>query len=170
MTDVFTTWQKQAKPVTSEVQVCFDRDLVKRLEDSQRELKKKTEKGMLEGPPSELVQEVDDLTTQVVEQTHALVFQNIGYTAWERLRAQHPPREEDTKDRRDHNGETFPPAATAASCVTPGMTLEQATWFYQTMPASVCVRVWAAVLEVNLEVGDEKKVIATAATTSTASK
>lgn len=170
MGDVLDSWLAEAKPATAEVPVCFDRDLVQRFEVAQAELDAKTEEGMLDGPPVDLVAKVDGLKAEVAQKTRTLVFQNIGYQEWERLRAEHPPREEDEKQGLNHNGDTFPIAATAASCLVPGMTLEQATKLYETMPASVCVRVYSAVMKVNLEAGDEKKARATGAMMSTASK
>lgn len=170
MVDVLDSWLDEAKPATTEVQVCFDRDLVQRFEVAQAELDACTEEGMLEGPPADLVARVDALREEVSQKTRTLVFQNIGYQEWERLRAKHPPREEDEKQGLNHNGDTFPIVVTAASCAMPGMSVDQAEKFYATMPTSVCVRVYGAVMKVNLEAGDEKKALATVATLSSANK
>jgi hypothetical protein len=53
-------------------------------------------------------------------------FQSIGHRAWADLMAAHPPTKEQLKafNRIDHNPETFPLAAIAASCVEPAMTVD----------------------------------------------
>lgn len=55
------------------------------------------------------------------------------------------------------------PAAMAATCDEPGMTIEQAEKIMETQPDLVVNRLWAAVLESNVIGGDEKKVGATVA-------
>lgn len=46
-------------------------------------------------------------------------FKAIGKKAWADLLAQHPPLKEHKELRVDHNPETFPIAAIAASCIKP---------------------------------------------------
>lgn len=56
-------------------------------------------------------------------------FRSIGHRAWADLMADHPPTKDQLKSfpRIDHNPETFPVAAIAASCVDPVMTVADAT-------------------------------------------
>ena len=54
-------------------------------------------------------------------------FRNVGHRAWADLLRKHPPTKEQLKQNRqiDHNPETFPHEAMAASCIAPVMTADQ---------------------------------------------
>lgn len=56
-------------------------------------------------------------------------FKSIGHRAWADLMAEHPPTKDQLKTfpRLDHNPETFPVAAIAASCIDPVMSVEDVT-------------------------------------------
>lgn len=154
--DTFESWKAEASRLRTFEDVCFDRALLFELEQAEADAKK--EPGMLDsgGPP------VQELRDEIKAKTRRFVFESIGKRAWRDLLAEHPP----TKEQRaslgmalDHNPDTFPPAAMAATCVEPGMTAEQAQWFYDEFPIGVVERVWNAVLLANVIGGDEKKVV-----------
>lgn len=169
MSDVVDAWLAEARPATAKAEVCFDRELVGEFEKAQEALEEATTEGMLDGPPFELKDRVESLAAEIAAKTRTLVFKNIGMQEWERLRGEHPPTEQQKKEGLDHNPETFSIVATAASCVEPGLTTEQAARLFS-MSSTVVARVYGAVMKANHEVGDEKKALAIAATESIASK
>lgn len=166
----FDSWIKTARPVTKSVDVCLDRQLVADLEEAEAERERLSSNGMLEGAPEELQERIAQLAAEVQDRTLTFTFRNMGWRKWERLRDEHPPTEEDREAGLDHNPATFPVAATAACSVEPELTLEQAESLFETAPPSVVSRIWSTVFLANLEAGDEKKALATAATASTETK
>jgi hypothetical protein len=65
----------------------------------------------------------------------------------------HPPTAEQREQFGailDHNPETFPAAALAASCVEPGLSPEQAKWIVDELPVGVVDRIWATCLSANV--------------------
>lgn len=159
MTDDFEEWKKEATPHHESVPLCFDRELLAELEEA--EAARAEYAGMLQAP-AELQERIADLSKEVEKKTRVLTFRSIGRRKWRELLAEHPPTKQQGALGADHNPETFPPAAMAATCSEPGLSLEQATWIFEELPTGVVDRVWAAVLGANLIGGDEKKAVATA--------
>jgi hypothetical protein len=160
----FADWQKEATPHVAKASVCFDRALVAEYEEAVRDLDRAT-KGtseMLDGPRTELANRVADLEKAVQSKTRELVFRSIGRRAWKRLLADHPPTKQPEDMKAGYNLETFVPAAMAASCVSPGLTLEQADWIMAELPDAVMGEIVDACFTANLEGGDVKKAAATA--------
>lgn len=118
---------------------------------------------MLDGPTGELANRVAQLEKAVREKTRELIFESIGRRAWKRMVADHPPTDESEDKLAGYNIETFLPQALAASCASPGLTLEQADWIMADLPDGVVGRIVEACLRANLEGGDVKKASATAA-------
>lgn len=82
------------------------------------------------------------------------VFESIGTRAWADLIAQHPPTAEHRKAGLDHNPNTFPQAAIAASCVAPtGMTPEKVSALFARTDATIGVynALWAACCAANMD-------------------
>lgn len=71
-------------------------------------------------------QQILDLEAEIDAARIEFRFRSIGHRAWADLMAAHPPTKEQIKalGRIDHNPETFPIAAIAASCVEPAMTVD----------------------------------------------
>lgn len=159
----FKAWQDQAKPFKATVDVCADGELVAELDAAWARLEKEKE-GQLE-PPSELEAHVAALSKKVEEKTRTFVFQSIGRREWRKLSSEHPPTDEQKalEPELDHNPDTFPPAALAASCSEPRLTDEDAQWLCDVLPDGEFFRIWSAVLSANLIGGDAKKAVATAA-------
>lgn len=161
MSDAFSEWQQEASKDRTSVQVCLDRALVSELEDATAELRKAQGDGMLDGA-AELQERVDALRSEVEAKTRTLTFESIGRREWRKLLAEHPPTEQQKRDGADHNPETFPQAAIAASCIEPGLTTEQAEWLAAELPLMKFEEVWATCLAVNIKGADEKKAVASA--------
>lgn len=83
-----------------------------------------------------------------------LRFKSIGALGWANLIRDHPPTTEQLEDdsQLDHNPLTFPPAATAASSLSPKLTADQAERMRETLEGGEWAKVWQAVLDANLGV------------------
>lgn len=81
-------------------------------------------------------------------------FAGIGHRAWADLLKAHPPTRDQKRDmpQLDHNPETFPHAALAASSVDPVMTVEQvhALESKPVMDVKAWTLLWTACLEANV--------------------
>jgi hypothetical protein len=83
---------------------------------------------------------------------------------WANLMVKHPPTKEQRKEnpRLDHNPETFPLAAMAASCVEPsGATVESFQRLDASgVPSAVFDELWVTCLDANLGAGIPKSAAA----------
>lgn len=113
--------------------------------------------GVLTAPA--IAQKIVDLEAEIDEAKRPFVFHKVGHRAWRDLLADHPPTKEQKADYRgiDHNPETFPAAAIAASCASPKMTLEQVLQFEQVMSEAQWAVLWAKCLEANAGNSDTPK-------------
>lgn len=162
MSDTAEQWKQEATKDRKRIPVCFDRALVSALEEAIAELEQvQKQEGMLE-PPLRLQEKVNDLRTRVEKKTHTIVFEAIGRQPWRVLLGDHPPTEEQKREGADHNPDTFPYAAMAASCSDPGLTIEQAEWLGTALPPLKFEEVWATCLAANVRGADEKKALASA--------
>lgn len=100
---------------------------------------------------------IEALEAEIVAGEVPFVFQSIGRQAWTKLLAEHPPTDEHRDLGSDHNPETFPPAALAASSVEPKMSVETATGMFDELNLSQWNRLWSAVLTANLGGGESPK-------------
>lgn len=177
MGEVFEQWKSEYTAKKVDVAVCFDAELVDRLSKAESALAEYVaargsgEAGegkshsMLGDPQREQLQAtVDELRNEADGKTHFLTFVAIGGRAWRELLAQHPPtREQSLKHGMslDNNPETFPQAAMAASCVQPGLSLEQAEWLVDNLNVLEVQRLWTACLDANVVGVDLPKEIST---------
>jgi hypothetical protein len=78
-------------------------------------------------------------------------FRALPYREWLDLLAKHPPTKEQVKARLgvDHNPETFPAAAIAASCVEPAMSEDQAHELERVLPLDQFSLLWGTCAIVN---------------------
>ena len=109
------------------------------------------------GPP--LARKLVAFEAEIDAAKRAFTFKAIGKRKWADLIAKHQPTKEQTRanPRLDHNPDTFPAAAVAASCVEPVMTLDQATALETALNLAVFDQLWAACLEANVGGGDSPK-------------
>lgn len=81
-------------------------------------------------------------------------FRSIGHRAWADLLRQHPPTRQQLADdkRLDHNPDTFPYEAMAASCVDPEMTVDDVRRLEQSPLVDVQAwsTLWGACLSANV--------------------
>lgn len=99
-----------------------------------------------------LAREVAALEQQIEDSKTPFRFVAIGRKAWADLVALHPPTKDDLKSdqRANINGQTFPPAAIAASCTSPTMTVEQVQRLEAALPDSQWMVLWDSCLAANL--------------------
>jgi hypothetical protein len=160
-------WLDESTPDRREVTVCFDRRLVSELVAAKEQLKSFEADGMLEKPEPlrKLEARVAAIEDKVRAKSRTLVFEGIGWGKWRDLMGKFPPAPDqlDTFERAvklgfmphaveniGYNAEEFIPAAIAASCAEPGISVEEASRMLRTSPPGVIERVWTAVLDVNL--------------------
>lgn len=152
----FASWLAESTPDRKEVGVCFDRRLLSELAAAERELGEVPSAG--EGKTNAMLSDpvkkrVTDLRAQVKEKTRVLAFESVGMRRWKQMLSEHPPTEEQSLRfgrLLDHNPETFPAVALAASCTEPGLTVEEAQRLLDELPVGVVDRIWAACLTANV--------------------
>jgi hypothetical protein len=96
---------------------------------------------------------IEDLEAEMRASEAEFTFRGIGRKAWTDLIGQHPPTDEQRKllgRGIDHNPETFPAAAIAASLVEPAATPEQVARLEEALTVGQWDRLWRAALEVNV--------------------
>jgi hypothetical protein len=122
-------------------------------------------------PPEqiEIADRLKAIEDEMGSATREFRFRCIGYRPWLALVAKHPPTKaqldaaKQTGQRPlDHNPETFPFAAIAASCTDPVMTAEQVMQFADSglMDGKMWTALWDACLRANVADDDPKSVAA----------
>jgi hypothetical protein len=159
-------WMEEATPRRARVPVCFDGDLLSRLEDAKARAVQNEKTAMLgDEERLEALAEVPKLEAAVKEQTHVFVFQSIGWGRWRDLVAKHPPRPDTEEvfsraiemkllpvgfDNIETDETTFVPAVLVATCVEPGIpTPKDAMRLLETVPTGIVSRIWEGILKVN---------------------
>lgn len=158
-------WLEEATPDRREVQVCFDRALLSRLDQAKaRHIEIATNKMLGDEEKVALRAEIEQLQAEVKDKTRTFVFEGIGWGQWRKLVAAHPPSPDQAEvfqraialsllprgfGEIEVDETTFVPAAMAASCKEPGLTPEQALTMIEKLPTGVIDRLWEAVLRVN---------------------
>lgn len=106
-----------------------------------------------------LAQELVEFEDKIQAARREFRFKSIGKKQWADLIAEHPPTKEQTAAnvRLDHNPETFPIVAIAASCIDPVMTVAQVGQLEQALNLAQFDKLWAACLEANVGGGDSPK-------------
>ncbi|MCB0966278.1 MAG: hypothetical protein KDB37_05535 [Ilumatobacter sp.] len=99
-----------------------------------------------------LARQIEELEGRLEGERTEFLFRSIGKRAWADLLAAHPPTKRQVERNKglDHNPDTFPAAAIAASCVSPEMTLDQVRRLEQALNNSQFDALWARCLEANL--------------------
>lgn len=100
----------------------------------------------------DLARRLVEFEDEIEAAKRAFRFRAIGKKAWADLLALHPPTKDqkNANGRLDHNPETFPVAAIAASCAEPVLTVEQVAQLEQAMNLAQFELLWAGCLDVNV--------------------
>lgn len=106
-----------------------------------------------------LAQQLAELEAEIDAAKRPFTFKAIGKRKWADLMAKHPPKPEQVKvyGRLDHNPDTFPAAAIAASCISPVMTVDQVKAFEDGLNQTEFDKLWGACLEANVGGGSDPK-------------
>jgi hypothetical protein len=140
-------WLDDYQPRTVEVRICTRYDLLEqhtRLEQQlageQSQSRRKT-----------LARKLVKIETEIEAVEKVFTFQDIG-GVWLDLIGKHPPTEAQLKADKnlDHDPESFPVAAVAASAQIPELTLDQVVRLRSKLQFTQWQRLWGAVLEANL--------------------
>jgi hypothetical protein len=105
-----------------------------------------------------IVADIEALETEIEASKVSFKFRAIGKRAWADLIAKHPP----TKDQRvahpgvDHNPETFPITAIAASCIEPVLTVDDVGRLERALASTQFDLLWAKCVEANVGMSDPK--------------
>lgn len=130
--DVLAVVSQSGNRRRATARICLRQDLVGQHIEKDAELQRLTEQfaeGILKPKAvQELAQQVRDLEAEIEANTVEFVFESKPERDWTSLVAAHPPTKKQLEANRnaDHNPDTFRPAAIAATCVDPAMTVEDA--------------------------------------------
>lgn len=144
----------QLTPARRTVAICIRGDLAGRLEELQERWRAAVSYDAEHNEPSTATRIWDEIAALEHEAEAAIVsftVESIGGSAWRRLVAEHPPV--DDLEGWRWNLDTFPPAATAASCIEPAMTENEAAELADRLSNGQWSKLFGAVLAVN--VGDD---------------
>lgn len=157
----------EVTPRTATARVLLRQDLLERHKELEAELDAAVERDMRasEGSIDDVPEAVGvaaqimELQAEIEAAMRPFHFRAIGRKPWRDLLAKHPPTKEQraADPRLDHNPETFPHAAIAASCTSPVMTAEQVAQFEQICDLSQYSLLWNACLDANAGRGDTPK-------------
>lgn len=110
-----------------------------------------------------LAERIEELEAEIDAAKVEFRFRSVGKRTWANLLAKHPP----TKDQKrsepglDHNPETFPVAAIAASCFDPELTVRDVERLERALNSSQFGLLWAKCVDANVGgVSDPKSVAA----------
>jgi hypothetical protein len=142
----FADAQAEFTPAQRTVLVCFDGTIATEIDDLT--VKLADYEGDDAGATA-LAERLASLHEQVKAKARPFVVQAIG-DRWRDVVDQHPPTPEQAMMGLGFNGDTLPPAGVAACCVSPAMTLEQATWMFENLALGQWRRLWNAVLDLNV--------------------
>ncbi len=141
-------------PRTDSVRVCMRGDLVAeiaRLEQQMARQQVADERTNTPDLAPEIARRILDLQAEAAAHEREFVFTAIGQRAWSALLADHPPTDEQRKAGADHNPETFPYEAVAASCTSvAGGTGQDVRRLADRLSLGDWTRIWNCCLAVNL--------------------
>lgn len=100
----------------------------------------------------EIVAKIVALEVEMDELRRSFTFRAIGQRKWADLLAANAPTKEQKKEHPglDHNPDTFPAEAIAASCIEPVLTVAQVRLFEERLDLSQWSLLWTACLNANL--------------------
>lgn len=96
-----------------------------------------------------LTRRIEELYDQVEASRATFTFEGIPGGDWSALIRQHPPTEKQRKAGLDHNPDTFPLVALAASAVAPTMTPDDVEWLWSTLTDGQRTLLWMTCYAVN---------------------
>jgi hypothetical protein len=105
----------------------------------------------------ELAAKVKALEEQIDAQRVPFRFVALPHRDWLKLIAKHPPTREQAAKKLDHDEDSLPPAAIAATCVDPVMSVDQAAQLCEALPLDQYQLLWGTCTQVNRGGGVDPK-------------
>lgn len=141
-------------PRVERVKVCPRNDLVTELEAVVAQLGTVRDSGSIADGDSNLYRERDRLRAEIADAQVEFVFRSLPRLRWTELLGKHPPKEAHRLAGADHNPETFPRAAVAASLVSPRGETDADTErlvrrIFEEWPIGETERLWKTCLSAN---------------------
>lgn len=112
-----------AKPREAVAKILLNQDLLDQHAELDAQLAEAVSSGADVAASTDLARQIGEIEASIEAAKVPFRFVAIGYRRWMDLLRDHPPTKKHTGV--DHNPETFPFAAVAASCADPVMTVEQ---------------------------------------------
>ncbi len=142
----------RAKPRETVVSICFRGDLVDRHDELERQMATGSGEPTLSGNPQivELANEIDQVEQELEAESITVRVRGLSRKAWADLLAAHPPSREQLSRGLDNDERTFPAAAIAACADEPALTVEKAEELAEHLPVGEWMKLWMAVLGLNL--------------------
>jgi hypothetical protein len=109
-----------------------------------------------------IAQQLLDLEAEIAGAKSTFVFKCVGTSAWLELSSKFPPTKAQlaTNKMADHDPDRFQPAAIAASCIDPVMTVEQAKRLRDVTSISQWAELWQACVQANMGTDSPKSTAA----------
>jgi len=154
--DILADARNPAYVRVATARVLLRQDLAARHEELDAELRAAIEvdhqEDSLEVTAPDVAEQVQELEAEIEAAKVSFRFRAIGKRAWSDLLKEHPPTKAQLQadPRLDHNPETFPAAAIAASCSDPEMTLDDARELEAALNQSQFAVLWAACIDANI--------------------
>jgi len=147
------SWLDSYEPKTAEVRIVNRYDLID--EHARLDIKLAT---VPEEERRGLAEKIVALEAEIEAAEKVFWFRDIG-GQWLALIGDHPPTKDqlETDSGLDHNPETFPPAAVAASSFDPKLSVRQVERLREKLRLPDWQKLWAATLEANLGVAAAPK-------------
>lgn len=144
--EVIADLLERATPLVVEVAVCTAGDLVTRHASLMAQLDGLSKSGSIGGNPEAVavLEQIEAVEAEQEASTMVVKVKSVGRRAWADLLREHPPRPEDKG--WDHNTDTFPVAAVAASI---GVPVEQVDALAESLPPGEWGKLWDAAAFVN---------------------
>lgn len=141
------TWLDDYQPRTVETRICTRYDLVEQHAKLEQQLATET----TDTRRKTLARKITKLEQEIEAVEKVFLFADIG-GQWMDLIGQHPPTKVqlDADKNLDHNPETFPVAAVAASSSQPELTEDQVKRMRSKLQHTQWEKIWGATLEANL--------------------
>lgn len=150
----FDEFLDEFRPPEQPVSVTTRGDLIGELHRLEGELAAAQDAAAGEGidDPSgalDIASKIMDLRERVRASERTFTVRSIGEQAWSDLVADHPPTKDDRERRLPWHPATFWPAAIAASCIQPKLTVEQVGKMLTRLSSGQMSKLTGAVLAVN---------------------
>lgn len=144
----------KAQPRTATVRLCLRGDLVRQHEQLERDLtdaRRYDETHNEVDTAPRIAEAIQTVEAEMADTETEFVFSAIGKRAWSDLLAKHPPTDEHRKLGLDHEPDTFPAVAIAASLVEPAdVTLDGVERLAEVLTVGQYMRLWTGCLAANL--------------------